>query len=64
MNESLPQPQRSPHQTILEQLGVLVTKISLTPIELQIPPKFTNMTTCPFFLYVEGFFEVLSDTDM
>ncbi|KOM43108.1 hypothetical protein LR48_Vigan05g071200 [Vigna angularis] len=65
MNESLQQPSQPPQQIILEQLGVLEVKISLSSIELQMPPEGTNKTSLlSFFICQRDIFEILSSTDM
>ncbi|BAT82500.1 hypothetical protein VIGAN_03252900 [Vigna angularis var. angularis] len=65
MNESLQQPSQPPQQIILEQLGVLAVKISLSPTELQTPSEVTNRTSSlSFFICQRDIFEILSGTDM
>ncbi|XP_052734972.1 uncharacterized protein LOC128197373 [Vigna angularis] len=65
MNESLQQQSQPSQQIILEQLGVLAVKISLSPIELQMPPEVTNRTSSlSFFICQKDIFEILSGTDM
>ncbi|KOM43868.1 hypothetical protein LR48_Vigan05g147300 [Vigna angularis] len=65
MNESLQQQLQPLQHTILEQLGVLAVKISLSPIELQMPPEVTNRTSSlSFFICQRDIFEILSGTDM
>ncbi|XP_052726886.1 uncharacterized protein LOC108333836 isoform X2 [Vigna angularis] len=65
MNESLQQQLQSPQHIILEQLGVLAVKISLSPIELEMPPEVTNRkSSLSFFICQRDIFEILSGTDM
>ncbi|XP_022642752.1 uncharacterized protein LOC106775417 [Vigna radiata var. radiata] len=68
VNESLQissQSPQLPQHTILEKLGGLAVKISLSPIEIQMPPEVTNKTfSLSFFICQRHIFDILSGTDM